>query len=123
MLKLFEEITKELTDYEKQVVMPLITQGLELKIGKKMAVTNSHIVTKLREQGIKTSGPRIRKMIHHIRVNDIIPRLIATSSGYYISEDIEELDNYIQSLKQRLHSIREIKESLKEQRDLYYCNT
>jgi len=122
MLKLFEDITEDLTDYENQVVKPIIIQGLELKRGKENAVTNKHIVEKLKEQGIKTSTPRVRKIIHDIRVNDTIPCLIATSSGYYISKDIEELDNYILSLTQRMFSIKEIRDSLRKQRDLLKCS-
>ena len=123
MLKLFEDITEELTDYENQIVKPIIIQGLELKRGKHNAVTNKHIVKKLKEQGIKTSTPRVRKIIHDIRVNDTIPCLIATSSGYYISNDIEELDSYILSLAQRIRSIKQIRDSLQEQRDLLKCST
>ena len=121
MLKLFEDITEELTDYENQIVKPIIIQGLELKRGKENAVTNKHIVKKLKDMQINTSTPRVRKIIHDIRVNDTIPCLIATSSGYYISKDIEELDSYILSLAQRIRSIKEIRDSLREQRDLLKC--
>ena len=122
MLKLFEDITEELTDYENQIVKPIIIQGLELKRGKENAVTNKHIVKKLWDMQIKTSTPRVRKIIHDIRVNDTIPCLIATSSGYYISKDIEELDSYILSLAQRIRSIKQIRDSLQEQRDLLKCS-
>ena len=122
MLKLFEDITEELTDYENQIVKPIIIQGLELKRGKENAVTNKHIVKKLKDMQINTSTPRVRKIIHDIRVNDTIPCLIATSSGYYISKDIEELDSYILSLAQRIRSIKQIRDSLQEQRDLLKCS-
>lgn len=122
MINLFENITEELTDYEKEVILPVVIKGLETKNGKQNAVTNKYIVGKLSIIGISTSSPRIRKIIHYIRVENKISRLIATSNGYYISNNIDELDNYIKSLKQRLNSIRSVKDSLTEQRDIFFLN-
>ena len=53
---------------------------------------------------------RIRKMIQHIRVNNLVPGLIATSRGYYTAETVGEIKQWIESLKARESAIREIRE-------------
>jgi len=112
MIKNFEEITKELSWYESAVLLPLFIRGLKNKIGKENAVTSTEIVRNLKSKGYKLNGVRVRKLIHHIRVNHLIPRLIATSKGYYVSNDKEEIEAFILSLEQRISSIKEIKNAL-----------
>ena len=47
--------------------------------------------------GVKVDGPRIRKIINHIRLNGLVPGLMATSEGYYIATTPEELDEYMKA--------------------------
>jgi len=103
----FENITKELTEYENDNVLPRVIQGLNKRFGEKNIITNSTMVKVLKSEGFKISGPRIRKIIHEIRVNHIIPRLVSSSNGYYIATSHKELDIYIKSLQQRRASITE----------------
>jgi hypothetical protein len=112
----FDKETHELTEKELKL-LPTVVSGLQKKIGKENAVTNKQMVDGLKKYGIKTSGPRIRKIIHHIRITGTIERLMATSNGYYISNDINELDDYIKSLVQRSESIAKIADQLQFQRD------
>jgi hypothetical protein len=53
---------------------------------------------------IKLTEPRLRKIVNYIRTNSLLP-LIATSSGYYVSNDRMEIINQIESLEQRANSI------------------
>lgn len=113
MIEGFENITHELTDYEKNNVMPRIVEGFK-RIGAE-PTPNSKIIAKLTSEGYKVSAPRIRKIIHEIRVQGLIPNLISNSKGYFISSDPVEIINYIESLGQRVRSISEIGRALKEQ--------
>jgi hypothetical protein len=115
MIRTFEEYTHSMTEFEINIVVPIITKQLELCIGKENALTNSTLIKSLSIREIKTSEPRIRHIIHVLRVSDTIPFLIATSKGYYISNDIDEINEYIGSIEDRLRSIYDIRRSLKRQ--------
>ena len=108
MINGFKTQTQELSEYERREVLPRVIKGLKTKVGVENAVTNKTMVEGLKKLGIKTSGPRMRKIIHEIRITGEIPYLIATSKGYYITRDKSELLNYIESLEQRAASIRAI---------------
>lgn len=116
MITNFEEYTEELTDVERDVIVPGIIKGLATKIGKEKAITNKQMQKGILEVlNIKTSSSRIRKMIHYIRITGMIHCLVATSRGYYISNNKEELDSYIESLIQRSESIMSIADQLQFQ--------
>lgn len=124
MINNFEKYTHELTDMEIKIIVPAIIRGLENKIGKKKAITNKQMIQGLKNiSNIITTAPRIRKMIHHIRITGLIERLIATSKGYYISNNPEELILYIESLIQRSESINLIAKQLDYQTKLMVQNT
>ena len=53
---------------------------------------------------IKITEPRLRKLVNHIRVKGILP-IIATSQGYYVSYDKQDILDQINSLTQRANSI------------------
>jgi hypothetical protein len=115
MITNFENQTQELNEYELSTLLPIVVRGLMTKKGKENAITNKSICKALKEQGLKITDTRLRKIVHHIRANDIIPLLLATSKGYYISTDNQEIENYIQSLKERANSINFIKTCLQKQ--------
>ena len=115
MINGFKTQTQELSEYERREVLPRVLKGLKTKVGVENAVTNKTMVEGLKKLGIKTSGPRMRKIIHEIRITGEIPFLIATSKGYYITRDKSELLNYIESLEQRAASIRAIASQLEYQ--------
>lgn len=114
MLPGFERYTSDLTDYEKDVLLPLFIHGFAGKIGREKAVTNKEIISKLKPRGFKISDARVRKLINHIRNNNLIPGLIATSEGYYISRDQSEVNKYIESLAGREKAIARIKRGFQE---------
>ena len=117
MITGFKEQTEPLTDMEREVFLPPIIKGLRVKIGKDKAVTNRDIVRGLKTNlNVKIGEARVRKMINHIRNNDIIPCLIATAKGYYIAETPEEVDDYIDSLYGRIEAITADAESMKRQK-------
>lgn len=113
MINGFEEKTQELNDYEANTLLPLIVKGLETKIGKENAVTSTYICKKLKPIiGKNLGSARLRKIIHEIRITGAVENLIATSKGYYISNEKAEMQKYIESLLQRENSIASIRKQL-----------
>jgi len=112
MIHGFSEYTHELTPYEKDTLLPVFIRGLEKKQGAAMAVTNKEMVAALKAKGYKVSDARVRKIINHIRTHSLIPGLVASSKGYYISSDPVEIMKYVDSLKQRANEINRVKDSM-----------
>ena len=129
MIRNFEEYTHEMTDKERDYVVPWLIKVLTLAVGKEKAVINQNLVREFNyhqrllfgdgkiseDQIIKTRVSRIRKLIHIIRVSDTIPMLLAGAKGYYISDDKEEIETYIGSIEDRLRAIYQIRRALKRQ--------
>jgi len=112
MITNFETYTIELTDDELKIVSIIVNRFTKQK-GSKYIVTNSQIVSGLeRNFKIKISESRIRKIIQYIRINNLLPGLIATSKGYYTTENIDELEQWIESMKQRENAMRESRTSI-----------
>ena len=111
----FEDQTQPLTDYEREVLLPIIILGLKTKIGEDNAINSKVIERKLKEKGYNISGARLRKIINHIRINGLIHCLMASSKGYWIENDKEKVKTYINSLEQRADAIQNVANSLKAQ--------
>lgn len=120
MIKGFSNETSPLNDYELRVLLPVILAGLKDKQGKRNAVTNGYIIGRLKQQGYRIDAPRLRKVINHIRTNDLIPGLIATSEGYFLAEDEQELMDYEDSLRGREEAIKSVRLAIARQRRMLY---
>lgn len=118
MITNFEEITYELTGYEKDNLVPCLVSGLNKMVGKKNAFTNKQCCDKLKKLGHDVNDARFRKLIHYIRVHNLVPGLIGTASGYYKAADKAELELYLVSLRERKRSIEEIISAL--EKDLHF---
>ena len=116
MIKGFSNETSPLNDYELRVLLPVILAGLKDKQGKRNAVTNGYIIGRLKQQGYRIDAPRLRKVINHIRTNDLIPGLIATSEGYFLAENEQELMDYEDSLRGREEAIKAVRLAIARQR-------
>jgi hypothetical protein len=119
MINGFTNETKPLSEYERDTLTPIIVRGLSMKIGKERAIKNSEICAKMRLQGYRIDNARLRKVINHIRVNALLPGVIATSEGYYIATTKEEMADYIASLESRESAIQEVSVALRKQMSLY----
>lgn len=103
MITNFEEITFELTDEELQIVNLLI-RGFRNHTSKN-PIKAPEIVSAINvKYNLKLTEPRLRKICNHIRTNGLLP-LIATSRGYYCSYDKDEIQQQIQSLRERANAI------------------
>ena len=112
MIQGFDNETAPLNEYETGVLLPLLIRELRFKVGRNSAITNRYIVNTLRGS-CKLSEARVRKIINHIRTNDLIPGLIATSEGYFIAESEAELLEYEESLKAAEAEIAEMVEAFR----------
>jgi|TARA_R100000655_G_C2965748_1_gene189605 2-hydroxy-3-keto-5-methylthiopentenyl-1-phosphate phosphatase len=111
MIPSFERETSPLTDAEKKLI-PLLIKGFQNYIGKKNAIPGSMIRKKLKLKNIKISGPRLRKMINHIRTKDKSIILCSCGNGYYIASNTDEIKETIKSIQHRVNSQLEIIDAL-----------
>ena len=117
MIKGFDEETAPLSEKERDL-LPVIIPLLERCTGKEKAITSKDISFYLSHTpGVKVEGPRIRKIINHIRQNGLVSCLVATSRGYYIAETESELLDYEDSMDGRATAIWQIKAHIKHQRE------
>ncbi len=116
MITGFENETYDLTDYELSEVLPAIRSGLLTKQGVEKAVTNKAIVAGLENKlSIRTNEARVRKIINYIRNKNMIPRLIASSKGYFVASKRQEVIDYIESLKGRENAIKKVRVAIEQQ--------
>ena len=115
MINGFQTQTEPLTEYERDTLLPVICRGLRNKIGEARAITNTAITKAMRGAGYQLTEARLRKIINHIRIHGMIRWLIATSKGYYIATSVDEMRQYIESLRGREEAIRAVRESMEQQ--------
>lgn len=111
MLNGFENITQSLTSKELETLLPGFIAGLKKRVGKNNAITSTAIIKGFEQKGTKINGSTVRKIINHIRTHDLLPGLIASEKGYYISNDTNEIKEYVKSLAGRENEIRRVKET------------
>lgn len=114
MITNFEQYTSKLNDFEESLVYGFCA-GLITKKGKRNAITNKQIIEAYAKQNITLTSARIRKIINHIRINNLISRVCATSDGYFIAENDDEFNNYLKSLHERIQAQVYVYEQLSKQ--------
>lgn len=106
MITNFEHLTTELNDKELAIV-PSIIKAFK-NYTKENPIKAPEIVTRynanVKKGAVLLNQPRLRKICNHIRSYGLLP-LIATSKGYYVSYDKEEIKLQITSLRERANSI------------------
>ena len=115
MITNFTEVTAELNQKELNLIPVLVkcfakyTKEKPIKTPEVVEGINNYLTDK----GIKLkfSGARLRKCVNFIRCNGLLP-LIATSNGYYCSNDTEEIEKQIKSLNERARSIKNCADGL-----------
>ena len=122
MIKNFERDTSKLNDYEKERILPAVVAVLERCVGRTNAITNKKIIS-LYLADYPVNPVRLRKVLHHIRINHLVKGLIATGRGYFIAEDRMDFEDYIRSLDGRIGAIIEVKESITQQMDEMFPET
>lgn len=120
MIQGFEQQTQPLNDYERGTLLPLIIRGLETKVGAAKVIAGSTIIRKMKAAGYKLDGPRLRKIINHIRINDYLPGLVSNSQGYFVANTASEIDECIVSLQGRVDATQAIILALQRQKNIHY---
>lgn len=111
----FEPETTKLTEYELKLV-PIVVNILKSRLGRENAITNKNLVNRMSKLGFSSITPeRMRKLINHIRIYDLLDCLVASSKGYYISNNEKEISDYIDSLRGREEAIRAVRLALEAQ--------
>ena len=108
MIENFESQTYDLTDEELNL-LPMIIAGFRrhdetcpIKAPEIVLQMSMYLEGKGNRAGF--SEPRLRKFVNYIRSNGILP-LVATSQGYYVTDDLDRIRSQVRSLQQRARSI------------------
>ena len=112
---------RPLSNYEQNVLLPILMKGLGMKKGKLNAVTNKQIVHSVRKHGVRISSSSVSLLINHIRTNDLMVGLMATSYGYFVSSSEQELVDYEKSLMSREVALRKVRMSMQRQRKTMFA--
>lgn len=115
-LTLFENITQELTGFEKDTLVPMLISTLQFTHDSNRH-TGKHICGWFKASGRAVSEPRLRKMINYIRVTNLMKPyvVIGASNGYYITNNIEVVKDQIESIQGRIDSQAAVIDSMKAQ--------
>ena len=120
MIQGFETQTAPLSDYERGTLLPLIIRGLSTKVGIANVIAGSTIVRKMKALGYKLDGPRLRKIVNHIRTRDLIPGLVSNGQGYFVATKASEIDECINSLQGRVDATQAIIKALQRQKEIKF---
>lgn len=111
----FDKQTRDLTEYERTKLLPIMCKCFRRHIGEENAISNREICEKMTAKGYIVSEARVRKIINHIRTNALVPCLMANGNGYYITTKPSEMSSYIQSIHGRIEALIGLKEALEKQ--------
>ena len=117
MKKELKKEKRSLNSYDLNVLLPILKKGLEKKKGIANAVTGKEIMLGLQSNGLKINMRNISRIINYIRLNDLIVGLMGSSAGYYITDNEQELIKYENRLLSHEASLREVRMSMKRQRN------
>ena len=124
MIQGFDSETQPLNEQEMSVI-PAFVRSLLLRRGKSNAVASKQIIDGINYHcGIRLSGPRVRKIINHIRTHDLLNGeiLCANSNGYYIAADKEEAAESLNGLASRIQAQQAVFNALCRQYNRKYNN-
>ena len=108
MIKTFEKYTKPLSEKELRIADEWAKHLL--KRTKAHPIKANKIVSAYKMRGIKISGPRVRKIMNYIRTHNLIKSgvLVASSRGYYVTNDAQDIENWLESLRSRRAALDEL---------------
>jgi hypothetical protein len=113
-------VIQEPLTWEERQLLPFFVAAFRVRVESPNAIKATQIVKSGKEwaRKWKISTPinveRVRKIIRHIRLNHIIPNLVASSKGYYVTNDPLELERYIDSLAGRVEAIGKVSDEMIE---------
>lgn len=115
MIDNFEDYTAILTDYERDEIVPALSEFLRTRVGSKNAIRNKELCRIFTAKGLQgLNEARVRKCINYIRRKGLVKHLIANSKGYFVATSIEQAERYIHSLHQREYAIKAVADVLSD---------
>lgn len=118
MITNFEELTDELNEYERKVLLPIMVECFKKHVGEENAITGREIKSKMMAKGYDISEVRIRKIVNVIRRHNLVPCLVSSSKGYFVADHVSQMSDCIDSLQGREDAICAVKEALMNQREV-----
>lgn len=101
----FKDIDLDVTEKDRVMFESLRPFLLRLIYGKQNSMKAPYLVQCIIDQtGMPFTDTRLRKMVNYLRRTAALP-IIATSNGYYITENAEEIRKEIISMRERASSI------------------
>ena len=98
----FWKETKPLSDEELNIVR-IMTEALNTyPKGIQYKKPEAYFTDKLKTVGFNVSPTRWRKLIQHVRVNDLVLHVCSDNRGYWIAETPDELKETLLSLHDRI---------------------
>ena len=108
-------IYHELDRRTREDILPRVLEMLQGRRGYSRRITNKQLRDQLEECEIYIGDAQVRDIIHSIRVSGEIPMLISNSRGYYIASTMQEIKQYVLSLRKRETAIHTIRMALTRQ--------
>jgi len=96
-----------LSNHEKNVLLPLVLNMMQHRKDKEKVFSNIKIRKVLKEFGQDIADSQIRKIIFHIRNNDLLDLLIANNDGYYVATNIQDIERWIEMQKGKIAAMHE----------------
>ncbi len=116
MIRGFESYTQPITKKEEKFIVPIVVNVLRKAYQDDKKIKSLQIAKKVQKAGHSIQEPTVRKIIHYIRVNGLLP-VLSSSEGYYISKDISKINACVESLTQRADAIMEVAYALERQKN------
>lgn len=119
MITNFEEHTEDLTEKELEYLSD-IQEGIIKALSGPIPRKQNELILLINNFLFEKHGlfvcvilkpVRLRKYVNYIRKNSLLP-IMATSNGYFLSEDNNMIQSQIKSLNERAKSIRDAAEGL-----------
>ena len=105
MLKGFEQHTSKMTEAEIQLAHQLIPAFKKRNSNNPILASEiCRLVNEKMNLDFKLSEVRLRRIINYYRINSILP-VLSNKTGYYVSENVNEIRDCIDSLTQRATAI------------------
>lgn len=105
----------ELSVHEREVLMPLVMQMLSHRNTKQKVFSNTKIRKVLKEFGEDINDSQIRKIVFHIRNNDLINLLIANNEGYFVSYNRADVEKWVQMQEGKISAMQSTLFAIKRQ--------
>lgn len=120
MKNVSQKMNKQLTNYEQNILLPILMNGLQNKKGKQNTITNRQMVEVLKRKGLQINLNTVCRIVNFIRTNDLIVGLVATTHGYYVSDTEEEFKEYERHLLKREVALRKVRKCIERQRQTLF---